>query len=297
MDFIDGGSLTSVVGVKVGHWSDPEAMTGCTVIDLPEPNTVAGETRGAAPGSRETALLEPGMSVEQAQAFVLTGGSAFGLAAADGVMKALEDDGRGFPTPWGSVPIVPAAALFDLAVGSAAIRPNAEHGERAYRAATSDPVQQGAVGAATGATISKWRGAPGPGGLGSAAVTVAGATVAALVAVNALGDAFSLEGESLTGGPHVPGPLATPPPVGQNTSLVVVATDAAFSRSELGRLSVRAHDALGACLRPAHTSFDGDTCFVVATGQTSAPLHDVAEAAFAAVGRAIEHAVLRFDVQ
>jgi L-aminopeptidase/D-esterase-like protein len=291
MHLIDGGTLTSVSGIKVGHWSDSDAMTGCTVINLPEPNIVSGETRGAAPGSRETALLEPGMSVEQAQAFVLAGGSAFGLACVDGVMRALEADGRGFPTPWGSVPIVPAAALFDLGVGSASVRPTAEHGEIAYRAATDAPVEQGMVGAATGATISKWRGAPGPGGIGSAAVRVGNATVAALIAVNALGDAFSLEGESLTGGPHVPGPLATAPPVGQNTSLVVVATDAALSRSELGRLSVRAHDALGACLRPAHTSFDGDTCFVVSTGSASAPLHDVAEAAFAAVGRSIEYAV------
>ena len=128
MHLIDGGTLTSVSGIKVGHWSDSDAMTGCTVIDLPEPNIVSGETRGAAPGSRETALLEPGMSVEQAQAFVLAGGSAFGLACVDGVMHALETDGRGFPTPWGSVPIVPAAALFDLGVGSASVRPTAEHG-------------------------------------------------------------------------------------------------------------------------------------------------------------------------
>jgi len=291
---IEGGSLTSVQGIKVGHWSDPGGATGCTVITLPEPNVVAGETRGAAPGSRETALLEPGMSVETAQAFVLTGGSAFGLAVADGVMGELEADGRGFPTPAGVVPIVPTAAIFDLPVIDASIRPTAESGRLAYSAATGAPVVSGPIGVGTAATISKWRGAPNPGALGSAAVRWGDVTVAALVVLNAIGDAFSLEGEPLSGGDVVPGPLAIPPPVGENTTLVVVATDAALTRSELTRLCVRAHDALAVCLRPVHTAFDGDTCFAVATQAVETSLEmppvNLAEAAFEAVGRSVEAA-------
>ncbi len=293
MKTIDGGSLLSVPGIEVGHWTDRDALTGCTVVVLPEPNVIACEVRGAGPGTRETALLQPGMSVQQAQAVVLTGGSAFGLAAADGVMKALEEEGRGHPTPAGVVPIVPAAVIYDLLVGDAATRPTAEDGAAAFRAATTDTTLHGLVGAGTGATVSKWRGIAQPAGLGTAAVEVNGATVGALVVVNAMGDIISLEGEPLTGGPAVPGPLATPPPVGQNTTLVVVATDARADRAALGRLAVRAQDALAACLRPAHTSFDGDTCFAVSCGEHEVPLHDLAEAAFQAVGRAIEAVTAR----
>ncbi|NNE97264.1 MAG: P1 family peptidase [Acidimicrobiales bacterium] len=292
MSIIEGGSLTSVEGIKVGHWSDPSGATGCTVITLPEPNIVTGDTLGAAPGSRETALLTPGMSVESAEAFVLTGGSAFGLAVADGVMAELEADGRGVSTPAGPVPIVPAAAIFDLPVVDSTIRPDAECGRIAYRAASADPVGSGRFGAGTAATISKWRGSPNPGALGSAAVKWGDVTVGALVVLNAVGDAYSLEGVSLSGGDVVPGPMAIPPPVGQNTTLVALATNATLSRSELTRLCVRAHDALGACLRPAHTAFDGDTCFAVSTQAVSASPEslpfNVAEAAFEAVGRAIE---------
>ena len=144
MSQIPDGTLTSVAGVEVGHWTDPVAQTGCTVIRLPEPNVIAGEIRGAAPGS-----LEPGMSVEQAQAIVLSGGSAFGLGAADGVMQELEAAGRGYPTPAGPVPIVPAAVLYDLLVGDSSVRPTADDGVSAFRAASSDPVQQGRVGAGT----------------------------------------------------------------------------------------------------------------------------------------------------
>jgi len=288
---VPNGTLTSVAGIEVGHWTDPVAQTGCTVIRLPEPNVIAGETRGAAPGSRETALLQPGMSVEAAQAIVLSGGSAFGLAAADGVMRELEAAGRGYPTPAGPVPIVPAAVLYDLLVGDSAVRPTATDGVSAFRAASGDPVQQGRVGAGTGATVSKWRGTPQPAGIGSAAVEIAGVTVGALVALNALGDIFSLEGIALTGGPHAAAPLSVGPPVGENTTLAVVATDAALTRVELTRLAVRAQDAFAACIRPAHTRFDGDTCFAVSCGDGAALVDNVAEGAFEAMGRAIEAAV------
>lgn len=284
-------TITAIPGIEVGHWTDPVGKTGCTVVVLPEPNVVTAETRGAAPGSRETALLKPGMAVEQCQAIVLTGGSAFGLAAADGVMQELEADGRGHSTPAGAVPIVPAAVIFDLMVGDATARPDAAAGRAAYRARTADPVSLGAVGAGTGATAAKWRGEPIATGVGSALVEMAGAKVGALVVLNALGDVFTLEGEPLSGGPHVAGVPPFMPEWGQNTTLVVVATDAEFSRSELIRLAVRGQDALAACLRPSHTRFDGDTCFSVSCGSVTAPLDLVAEAAFEAVGRAVRSAV------
>lgn len=291
MRVIEGGTLTSVPGIEVGHWTDSEAMTGCTVIRLPEPNVTAGEVRGAAPGTRETALLAPGMAVEQVDAILLAGGSAFGLAAADGVMSALEAEGRGVPTPAGFVPIVLGAVIFDLLSGDPSIRPEREAGAEAFEAATSEPVQQGAVGAGTGATVSKWRALFNPSGLGSAAVDVDGVTVASLVVVNALGDVFSLEGDPLTGGPHAADPLALPPPVGENTTLAVVATDASIGRAELTRLAVRAQDAFSACIRPAHTRFDGDTVFAVSCGDREKLVDDVAEGAFQATGLAIESAL------
>jgi L-aminopeptidase/D-esterase-like protein len=286
-------SLTSVPGVQVGHWSDPVALTGCTVIDLPEPNVVAVEVRGAAPGSRETALLEPGMRVEQAQAIVLAGGSAFGLAAADGVMRALERDGRGHPTPGGLVPIVPAAVIFDLMVGDGSVRPGADEGERAWARRSTEPVIEGPVGAGTGATVAKWRGTPMRGGLGSWAVERAGSVVGALAVVNSLGDVFTLEGEPLTGGDPVPGPPRIPLTPAQNTTLLVVATDAALSRPELTRLAVRAQDGMAATIRPAHTRFDGDICFTVSCGVVAADVDLMAEAAFEVAGRAIERAIRR----
>ena len=285
-------TITAVPGIEVGHWTDPVGSTGCTVVVLPEPNVVTAETRGAAPGSRETALLEPGMAVEQCHAILLTGGSAFGLAAADGVMRELEADGRGHPTPAGKVPIVPAAVVFDLMVGESSARPDGEAGAAAYRARSSDPVSLGQVGAGTGTTAAKWRDRPIPTGVGSALIEMAGARVGALVVLNALGDVFTLEGEPLSGGPHVAGIPSFMPEWGQNTTLVVVATDAWFSRSELSRVAVRGQDALAACLRPSHTRFDGDTCFAVSCGGVEAPLDLVAEAAFEAVGRAVESAAL-----
>jgi L-aminopeptidase/D-esterase-like protein len=288
----ENNTLTAIDGITVGHYTDAGAQTGCTVIVLPEPSVVAGEVRGAAPATREFGLLSPGMTVEQAHALVLAGGSAFGLAAADGVMTALESQGRGYATTAAVVPIVPTAALYDLGVGDANVRPTPADGVAALQAASSEPVVQGLVGAGTGATCAKWRGEKIPGGIGSAVVRVGGATVAALVAVNALGDVFSLEGESLTGGPPVAGPLAKPPQSNQNTTLAVVATDAALTRAQLGRLLVRAHDAYGACLRPAHTSFDGDICFAVSAGTVPGEPHNLAEAAFEAVGRAIANAVV-----
>jgi L-aminopeptidase/D-esterase-like protein len=284
-------TITAIPGIEVGHWTDPVGQTGCTVVVLPEPNVVTAETRGAAPGSRETALLEPGMAVERCDAILLSGGSAFGLAAADGVMRELEADGRGHQTPAGNVPIVPGAVLYDLRVGDASARPDADAGAAAYRSRSAEALRLGRVGAAAGTTAAKWRGHPIPTGLGSAVVEKGGARVGALVVLNAIGDVFSLEGVPLSGGPHVAGVPPFMPEWGQNTTLVVVATDARFSRAELSRLAVRGQDALAACLRPAHTRYDGDTCFVVSCGDVEAQLDLAAESAFEAVGRAIESAV------
>lgn len=288
-------TITSIPGMRVGHWSDPVALTGCTVVVLPEPNVTAAEVRGAAPGTRELALLAPGMRVEQAQAILLTGGSAFGLAAADGVVRELAARGRGHPTPAGPVPIVPGAVIYDLMVGDPSVRPGPDEGATAFRAASDAPVTSGPVGAGVGATVAKWRGfaTVRPGGLGSAAVDVDGARIAALAVVNAIGDVFSLEGEPLTGGPPVPGPPPTMPPPVANSTLLVVATDARFGRQELTRLIVRAHDAMAACIRPVHTRFDGDVCFAVSCGLQEADLDHASEAAFEAVGRAIRRAVER----
>ncbi|MBP1632102.1 MAG: peptidase DmpA [Acidobacteria bacterium] len=287
-------TLTAVPGVRVGHWTDPVGLTGVTVVLLPQPNVTTGEVRGAAPGTRETALLAPGMKVEEVQAIALCGGSAFGLAAADGVVAELERDGRGFPTPTGVVPIVPAAVLYDLAVGDPRARPGPAQGAAAYRAATSAPVAMGNVGAGTGATVAGWRGpaAVRKGGLGSAAARAGEATVGALAVVNAVGDAFTLEGVPLTGGPPVPAAFpAVPLRSLESTTLVVVATDAALDRAALTRVCVRAHDALAACLRPSHTRYDGDAVFAASCGRLPGDPDVVAEAAFVVVGRSIEAAL------
>jgi L-aminopeptidase/D-esterase-like protein len=232
------------------------------------------------------------MRVEQIQAILLTGGSAFGLAAADGVVRALEADGRGHVTPVARVPIVPAAVVFDLAPGSE-VRPGPDNGEAAYRAATTDPVVSGRIGAGTGTTVAKWRGFEHmrPGGLGSAIRPAGDANVGALVVLNAVGDVFGLDGEPLTGGPHEPGPPAPFPEALAHTTLVVLATDAQLTRSTLSRLAVRAHDALGACIRPVHTRFDGDIVFAVSCGSIEADVEIVAEAAFGATAAAIERSV------
>ena len=286
-------TITAIEGIEVGHWTESIAKTGCTVVVLPEPNVVSAEARGAAPGTREYALVQHGMRVEQAQAIVLTGGSAFGLASADGVVRGLETDGRGHETPAGRVPIVPAAVLFDLFPGDSSIRPGPDEGEAAYRAASRDPVVSGRIGAGTGATVAKWRGFEhiAPGGLGSALRPAGNSLVGVLVAVNGVGDVFTIQGESLTGGEHEPGPPALMPEGMTNTTLVVVATDARLTRSELSRLVVRAHDALAVCIRPAHTRFDGDLAFGVSCGPHESDVEALAEAAFGATAQAIENAV------
>lgn len=286
-------TITDVPGVRVGHWSDFEGLTGVTVVVLPEPNVAAFEVRGAAPGTRETALLAPGMTVETIQAVALCGGSAFGLAAVDGILAELEAEERGFPTLAGVVPIVPAAVIYDLGVGDRFARPGPPDGASAYRAASPGPVEMGSVGAGTGATVAAWRGCEHlrKGGVGSAAAVVGGTTVGAIAVVNATGDVFSLEGEPLTGGDPVPGHARKAQKPFEATTLVVVATDGCLDRAALQRLTVRSHDAMAVCLRPSHTRYDGDAVFAVSCGDRTIDPDAAGEAAFTAVGRAIEGAI------
>lgn len=287
-------TITAVSGVCVGHHTDPEAATGVTVLTFPEPNVAVVDVRGGAPGTRELGTLGDAIKPVTVNALVFAGGSAFGLAAANGVVGEIEAEGRGAPTPAGPVPIVPAAIVFDLMTGDRPGRPTAEDGANAYRARNTDPVPLGRVGAGAGTTVGAWRGPSAIqfAGVGSAAVAVGDATVGALVVLNAAGDLFTLEGESLTGGE--PASLAPPvgPSGGDNTTLICVATDAGIEdRNELRRVAIRAHDALGACVRPTHTRYDGDSAFVMSFGSKAADIDVVQQAAFVAVGRAIESAL------
>lgn len=298
-------ALTDVPGVRVGHWTDTEARTGCTVVLLPDDGaTTSVDVRGAAPGTRETDLLRPEATVPRAHAILLTGGSAFGLAAADGVVRHLESHGIGTPTPAGPVPIVPAAVLFDLAVGSASVRPDAEAGLAAVLDAERGlPCTGGTVGAGAGATVGKLFGSPVDGGLGTASeVLASGAVVGALAAVNAVGDVVAEDGSVLAGA-TAPGTVARllageapgPPPPGASTTLAVVATDAVLTKTQCHRLAQVAHDAFAQAIRPVHTGFDGDTVFAVSTGDGE-PLDDAAflvvqVAAVETLARAVRSAV------
>lgn len=266
-------TLTAVDGVRVGHWHDDAARTGCTVVLFPDEGAVtSGLVLGPAPGSREAALLGPEKTVERAHAILLTGGSAFGLAAAHGVMTLLEERGVGFRTPAGPVPIVPAAVLFDLMSGDGSLRPGEAHGRAAAERASSDPVRLGPVGAGCGATVGKVAGYAGAvrSGLGSAAMHVLGATVAAMGISNAGGDLVDPDTGRLVAGcglgcdPEAVVALYDPPR-GANTTLVVVATDAPLTKAQAHALSIAAHIGIARVTRPSHTVFDGDTAFVSST--------------------------------
>jgi L-aminopeptidase/D-esterase-like protein len=297
-------AITDVPGIRVGHWSDAEARTGCTVVLLPDAGSVASvDVRGAAPGTRETDLLRPEDTVPRAHAVVLCGGSAFGLAAADGVMARLEERGVGTPTPAGRVPIVPAAVLFDLAVGSSTVRPDAAAGRAAtLDAERGEPCGSGPLGAGAGATVGKLFGEPRDAGVGTASTTLpSGRVVGALVAVNAVGDVVDEDGAVLAGPGTVvrvlAGAEARAPVHGTNTTLAVVATDAALTKTQCHRLAEVAHDGFAQAIRPVHTPFDGDAVFAVSTGE-GAPVDDaellvVQVAAVETLARAIRQAVRR----
>lgn len=286
-------TLTAVPGVRVGHYTDELARTGTTVMVFPAPNRALAEIRGAAPATHELGLLQLSSRIEQIQAIVFTGGSAFGLAAIGGVVDGLEAEGIGHQALMGPVPIVPGAAVYDLVEGDSTVRPGPEEGKLALGSASEEPVGQGRVGAGSGTLVAGWRGEDNfrPGGLGSASIELDGAIVGALAVVNAVGDIFDLDGNPLTGGNPRPGPPAFGDMPRPNTTLVAVATDALVSREQLTRLLVRAHDALGACIRPAHTRYDGDVAFAVSCGDGQVDLDSLGEAVFVAVADSIVAAV------
>ena len=283
--------ITAVQGIRVGHHTDSIGRTGCTVV-LPPPGTIgSGEVRGGAPGTRETDLLRPGMLVEEVHGVLLTGGSAFGLAAADGVMRWLEDRGVGFDAAVARVPIVPAAVLFDLGVGDPGARPGPDGGFAACETA-SDAVEEGPVGAGAGATVAKLHGPDraAPGGIGSAAVRRGEVVVGAIAAVNAFGEILGEDGDVIAGA--LPGDGEVPPvPPWPNTTIAVVATNARLTRERAHRLAVAAHGGLAAAIRPAHTIWDGDTVFTLATGRTEAPQGDLERMAEEALASSIRRAV------
>ena len=259
------GSIADIPGIRVGHWTDLDAATGCTVV-LCESGAIAGvDVRGAAPATRETDLLRPGSLVGRAHAILLSGGSAFGLDAASGVVRYLEERGKGFPTPAGPVPIVPAAALYDLSIGRANVRPDAAAGYAACMAASTD-IAEGCVGAGTGATVAKLNGPGGAvkSGLGTAALTLpGGARIGAIVAVNAVGAVFDPSTGTPVALPRPTREQAWRPFAGVNTSIGVVATTALLDSGGVLRLATQAHDGLSLTIRPAHTQFDGDTLFAL----------------------------------
>lgn len=280
--------ITAVPGVRVGHWTDAEAATGCTAILFPDSTVASAEVRGGAPATRELALLDPERTVQRLDAVVLCGGSAFGLAAADGAMRWLEERGIGFPTAAGPVPIVAALGLFDLLTGNPSVRPGPDEGYQACVTATAGDVELGPVGAGTGCTIAKWRGREHarPGGLGGAVVVDGDVVVAALLALNAVGD---LRGDDLRL-PVAPTQAFTE---GEATTIGVIATNARLSKLECLLVAQSGHDGLAAALDPVHTAGDGDALVAAATGAVDATASVVRSLAAHVVAAAVGDAVVR----
>ena len=282
-------SLTDVRGLLVGHFTETRRPTGCTVVLTPQGAVGGVDVRGAAPGTRETDLLSPLNAAEVVHAMMLGGGSAFGLDAAGGVMRWLDERGHGLQVGPARVPIVPAAILFDLWIGDPRIRPDAAAGYAACEAATDAPVVQGNVGAGTGCAVGKLFGIERAmrGGLGSASITVEGITVAAMVAVNAIGDvvdpatgepiagARTADGRALLGTmkAFARGDVPTLLQVGAATTIGIVATDAVLTKSQANKLAQMAHDGFARAINPVHTQTDGDTIFALATGASGRSAH------------------------
>ena len=299
--------LMRVPGIKVGHYTDAEAATGCTVV-LCESGAVGGvDVRGSSPGTRETDLLRPTNSVSEVHAIVLSGGSAFGLDATSGAVRFLEERGIGYEIGPVRVPMVPAAILFDLGIGDHTVRPGPEQGYQACRNAASGPIAEGSVGAGTGATVGKllgWERAV-KGGIGVSSVDLGdGLVVGAIVAVNAVGSVYDADTGTLEAGPRrddgtgmidTLAAITSPeyvsggglPPA--NTTIGVVATNAPLSKEQANKLAAVAHDGLAMAIRPAHTMSDGDTLFAMATGGLDRPadMNRLCAAAVVCVSRAI----------
>jgi L-aminopeptidase/D-esterase-like protein len=304
------GAITDVPGIKVGHYTDKKAVTGCTVI-LCEQGAVAGvDVSGSSPGTRETDLLRQGNLVERVQAIVLSGGSAFGMDAVSGVMKYLEERGFGYETSAGRVPIVPAAIIFDLNIGDSKIRPGANEGYQACLAATNGKVAEGCVGAGTGATVGKILGVGRAvkSGLGTASQKIArDIVVAALMVVNAVGDVIEPATGKILAGPRKldgSGFLSTSElwksefkeivsPF--NTVIGVVATDAKLSKAEANRLARMAEVGIARTIAPCHTMYDGDALFALSLGDKEAAISALGTAAAEVVTQAIVRAIQKAE--
>ena len=284
----DAGSITRVAGIEVGHFTDTRRPTGCTVVMAREGAVAGVDVRGAAPGTRETDLLHPSNLVDKVHAIMLAGGSAWGLEAATGAVRWLEERGVGLDVAVGRLPIVPAAVLFDLLVGDMRIRPDAAAGYAACAAASSADPAEGNVGAGAGAVVGKVFGIQHAmkGGVGTASVTVDGVTVGALIACNALGDVIDPETAQVMAGARTDDGRALrdtrrallcgqpPQPLlaGTNTTIGVVATDAILTKVQAHRLAIAAHDGLARSINPVHTMSDGDTLFSLGTGRAGKSL-------------------------
>ncbi|MEX1252962.1 MAG: P1 family peptidase [Dehalococcoidia bacterium] len=315
-DHLSLDAITDVTGVKVGHWSDRRGATGCTVVLCPPEGAVGGvDVRGGAPGTRETDALRPGRLVERAHAIVLAGGSAFGLDAAGGVMRYLEEQGVGYAFGAGTprvgvarIPMVAAACIFDLGIGRATARPDADSGYRAAKSAKGGAVDQGSVGAGTGATVAHAGGRERQlkGGVGTACERgPGGLLVGALAAVNAAADIFDPATGRVIAAPRADGggfmdgwelvrTAATPEPQpGEHTTLAVVATNARLTKEQTNRVAAVAHDGFARAVRPAHTMVDGDTVFALATGELPVDEPRLIRAVEALAARAVERAIVR----
>jgi L-aminopeptidase/D-esterase-like protein len=295
-------AVTSLApGFRLGHWTDSIARTGCSVVLPPEGNVASCEVRGSSPGSRELELLHPDRRLTEVHAIVLTGGSAFGLAAADGVALWLEEQGIGYQTGAGVVPIVPAAVVFDLGVGRSDVRPGAREGRAACESASESNVETGSVGAGAGATVGKWAGREHSvdGGVGLAIAQEGAASVSAVAVVNAVGDVVGEDG-SVVAGTLAARPTYEPPlppehesPVG--TVLAVVTTCAALDKRDVRWLAARGADGITVSVRPAHTRYDGDVVFAVAApagaGEPAPDLDVLGHLATRAVASAVRNSV------
>ncbi len=298
--------ITDIPGITVGHASDAHAATGCTVVVCRQGAVGGVDVRGAAPGTRETDALRPMTLVERVHAVLLTGGSAFGLAAADGVVRYLEEQGIGFDAAVAKVPIVPAAVIFDLMLGGATVRPTAEMGYAATRAASRGPVEEGSVGAGCGATVGKLLGMRSAmkGGVGTWAVNLPGGViVGALVVVNAFGDVLDEHTGQVLAGARDPATgrfLNTAdalirgqraPAFTANSTLGVVATNAALTKEQANKLAQLGHDGLARVISPVHTMIDGDTIFALSIGTAKADAMAVGAAAVQAIAESVKRAV------
>lgn len=299
------GGITDIAGIRVGHYTDREAATGCTAILCGEGAVAGVDVRGSAPGTRETDLLRPMNLVDRVHAVLLSGGSAFGLDAAGGVVRYLEERGVGFEMAAVRVPLVPAAILFDLAVGRADVRPGPDDGYQACLNAADGKVEEGSVGAGTGATVGKLLGPKlaTKGGIGTASASAAGGiTVAALMAVNAVGDVVAPDGRIVAGTRRPEGGWADSsrllregggfaPPAAANTTIGVVATDAALTKEQVNKLAQMAQDGIARAVRPCHTMYDGDVIFALSLGDKTGDVSAVGSVAAEVVAEAIVRAV------